>query len=473
MMLVPRLSRPQVLSLVIASAFFMYGLDTTIVATALPSIARTFHTNPVRLSIAITAYIVSLAVFIPLSGWLSDRYGSRVIFASAICVFTVSSILCGLSNSLPELAATRALQGMGGAMMIPVGRLVILRSVPKSQYVQAMMTVLIPAQIGPVLGPVVGGFITTYASWRWIFLINAPMGIIGILCTILFVENFRESEVRRFDWKGFLLSGLCLFCLMSALESVGRNLVDWRGTALLLTAGVVLGLLLVQHARHTVHSLIDLSLFKIQTFRVNVSAGAFFRLGFGTTPFLLPLLFQVAFGMTALTSGLLTFVSALGAIGSRALLSWLLRKLGYRNILLNNAVVYALSVAICALLDPAMPKWGILLIIFAGGVSRMFQNNSLNTLAYADVPAAQMSSATSLAQLAQQFGQAIGIALSALLLQTLMTLRGESHLSRHDFQFAFILIALLTLGSLPGFFRLPKNVGEEISGRKASVNSVP
>ncbi|MDR3521798.1 MAG: MFS transporter [Acidocella sp.] len=457
------------LPFVIACAFFMYGLDTTIVATALPRIALTFHTSPVRLSTAVTAYLVSLAVFIPMSGWMSDRYGAKLVFSSAICLFTLSSVLCGLSNDLFELTAMRVLQGMGGAMMIPVGRLVVLRSVPKSQYVHAMMMVLIPAQIGPVMGPLVGGFITTYISWRWIFLINAPIGMIGLICALVFIQNYRESQRPPFDWIGFVLSGSCLFCLMSGFVSIGRDLTDWEIPAVLVGCGAAIGVLLTLHSQRKPHPLIDFSLLRIPTFRVNVVAGSFFRSGFGTATFVLPLLFQVVFGMSALTSGSLTFVTALGAIGSRAMISRLLKWFGYRNILLRNAFFYAVTISLCALFTQTTPKWFILFIIFLGGVSRMLQNNSLNTLAYADVISTKMSNATSLAQLAQQLGQALGVAVPALILQCATAWRGETHLSRSDFQITFFLIAAISLLSVPELFGLPKNAGYEVSGNSLSA----
>jgi EmrB/QacA subfamily drug resistance transporter len=462
-------AQPRFVPLIIACAFFMHSLDSTIVGTALPKIAETFHTSPVHLSIAITAYIVSLAVFIPMSGWLTDRYGAKTIFSAAICLFTVASVLCGLSNNVGELAATRVLQGAGGAMMIPVGRLVVLRSVPKSEFVKAMMMVLVPAQIGPVMGPVVGGFITTYISWRWIFLINAPIGCVGLVCALLFIRNYRESERPPFDWIGFALSFVCLFCILSGLESVGRDVIGWQGTVALLGAGLAFGVLLIHHSLRASHPLIDLSLPRIHTFRVNLSAGTLFRSGFGTASFMLPLMFQVVFGMTAFASGLLTFATALGATGSRAMLTRLLKRFGYRNVLLQSCLLYALTVALYALLVPSTPRWLILLVIFLGGVTRILQNNSLNTLAYADVPPEKMSAATSLAQLAQQLGQVIGIATSALILQGLMAWHGETHLSLADFRIAFLLIAALTLFSLPEILGLPKNAGHEISGHRAAT----
>lgn len=466
--------QPRFIPFVVACAFFMHGLDTTIVATSLPHIAVTFHTSPVRLSVAITAYIVSLAVFIPMSGWMADRYGAKTIFSSAICLFTLSSVLCGLSNNVLELTIARVFQGIGGAMMIPVGRLVVLRSVPKSQYVRAMMMVLIPSQIGPVVGPLVGGFITTYISWRWIFLINAPVGVIGLTCAILFIQNYRESERPPLDWIGFALSSSCLFCLMFGLASVGRDIVDWRGSAGFVGSGLTLGVLLVLHSKRTPHCLVDFNLLKIKTFRVNVCAGSFFRTCFGTATFILPLLFQVVFGMDAFASGLLTFVSALGSIGSRATLSRLLRRFGYRKILLLNTAFHAVTVGLYATLAPSTPRSLILIVIFIGGLSRMLQNNSLNTLAYADVPSTRMSAATSLAQLAQQFGQALGVAIPALILQSAMVWRGETHLSRGDFQLTFLLLSLLSLFSLPEIVRLPQNAGGEISGHmSAAETTVP
>jgi MFS family permease len=347
----------------------------------------------------------------------------------------------------------------------------VLRSVPKSEFVKAMMMVLVPAQIGPVMGPVVGGFITTYISWRWIFLINAPIGFVGLVCALLFIRNYRESERPPFDWIGFALSFVCLFCILSGLESVGRGVIGWKGTVALLGAGLAFGGWLILHSLRASHPLIDLSLPRIQTFRVNLSAGTLFRSGFGTASFMLPLMFQVVFGMTAFASGLLTFATALGATGSRAMLTRLLKRFGYRNVLSQNCLLYALTVALYALLAPSTPRWLILLVIFFGGVTRMLQNNSLNTLAYADVSPEKMSAATSLAQLAQQLGQVIGIATSVLILQGLMAWHGETHLSLADFRIAFLLIAALTLFSLPEILGLPKNAGHEVSGQGAAALS--
>jgi EmrB/QacA subfamily drug resistance transporter len=450
----------------------MYGLDTTIVATALPSIARTFDASPVSLSVAITAYIVSLAVFIPVSGWLSDRFGAKAVLIAAIGIFTASSVLCGLSGDVIEFTVMRMLQGIGGAMMIPVGRLVILRSVQKSQYVRAMMTVLIPAQVGPLLGPVVGGFITTFISWRWIFLINAPIGALGMLLTAISIKNYKEDDCPPFDGIGFALSSACVFCFTAGLQTPGSGLVGWRWTTALLLASLALGCLLIFHSRRAFRPLIDLSLMSVQTFNVNISSGSFFRLGFATTPFMLPLEFQIVFHMTAFSSGLLTFISALGSIGSRVTLSFLLKRFGYRTVMVQNAVFYALTVAACAMFVPSTPNWLMLIVIFACGVSRMLQNNSFNTLAYADIVPQKMSAAAGLAQLSQQLGQMLGVAISALILQILMCTFKEARLSLADFQITFLIVAALSFLSLPGLLRLAKDAGQEVSGHKNAGRSI-
>src|SRR5216683_592744 len=301
--------------LIVACALFMENLDSTVIATALPQIAASLGEDPLRLNLAITAYLLSLAVFIPLSGWVADRYGARRVFRAAIVIFTVGSACCGLANSLPELVAARILhQGLGGAMMVPVGRLVMLRAVPKSELVRAMSYLTVPALVGPVLGPPLGGLIVTYSSWRWIFFINLPIGLLGIVLATLFIEDVRETAMWPLDVRGFLLAGLGLSGLMFGFETAGRGVLPGSLVAVLLAVGALALALYVLHARVIAAPIIDLRLLSIPTFAGAIIGGSIFRIGVGALPFLLPLMLQLGFGLSPFASGLLTFASAAGAL---------------------------------------------------------------------------------------------------------------------------------------------------------------
>ena len=302
--------RSRLTALIVACALFMQNLDSTVIATALPTIARAFGSDPVHMNVALTAYLLSLAVFIPASGWIADRYGAKHVFRLAIIVFTIGSVLCGFSNSLGELVAARAFQGLGGAMMVPVGRLVLLRTVPKHELVAAMAWLSTPALLGPVLGPPIGGFIVEYFSWRAIFQINIPMGILGVVLVTLYVDDIREPGGAPFDWAGFVLSGTALASLMFGLETMGRGIfspwVSWAAIGV----GVGSGLLYGWHARRHAAPLIDFGLLKYRTFLVAVAGGTLFRIGIGAIPFLLPMMLQLTFGKSATESGLITFASS-------------------------------------------------------------------------------------------------------------------------------------------------------------------
>src|SRR5690348_2919562 len=323
----PSRSRQLTISLIVACAMFMQSLDSTIIATALPTIADSIGSTPLRLNVAITCYLLSLAVFIPISGWTADRFGARRVFSLAIVVFTLGSIGCGLAQSLWMLVIARIVQGMGGAMMVPVGRLVLLRTVPRSELVRAMSYVSIPALIGPIIGPPLGGFIVTYGSWRWIFFINIPIGALGVALVRLFIENLREATVRPFDVRGFFLTGIGLASLAFGFEMSGRGELPLSAIAALLAAGALCMTLYARHARRVDHPIIDLALMRIPTYRMATLGGFIFRAGLGALPFLMPLMLQVGFGLDPLHSGLITFASAAGAMSNKLLVSAIIRTL--------------------------------------------------------------------------------------------------------------------------------------------------
>jgi len=465
--LAPNPGRTRLTALIVACALFMQNLDGTVVATALPAMARAFGADPLHMNVALTSYLLSLAVFIPASGWLADRYGTRTVFRAAIAVFTVGSVLCGQSHSLWELVAARVVQGIGGAMMVPVGRLVLLRSVAKSELVAAMAWLTVPALIGPVVGPPIGGFLVTYADWRWIFDINVPIGVLGFVLVTRYVDDVRAPVPGRLDAVGLLLSGVALAGLMFGFETIGRGLVPASLAGGLVLLGAASGALYMRHARRRPDPLLDLSLLRIPTFAVSAWAGSMFRIGIGAIPFLLPLMLQLGFGLSAAESGLITFASALGAIVMKPATTWSLRLFGFRTVLVWNAALSAVLLGACAWFRPAWPVAGLYAVLVAGGFLRSLQFTAYNTIAYADIPRSRMSAATSLYATLQQLSLTLGITVGAAALQASTLLSGRTQPGLPDFSAGFLVVAAAALLAAPMALRLRRDAGNEMSGHHA------
>lgn len=452
-------------ALIVATALFMQNLDSTIIATALPAMGRSFHADPLHLSVALTAYLISLSVFIPVSGWLADRFGSRTVFRAAIVVFTLASLLCGIAPSLLFLVLARIVQGIGGAMMVPVGRLVLLRTAPKSQLVNAMAWLTVPALVGPIVGPPLGGLIVTWASWRWVFDINLPVGILGVVMVTLFIPNVREAEDNyQFDVWGFVLTGVAMAALMGGLQAAGHGLIptSWTLGALLLGVGACL--LYIPHARRHPHPILDFSLMRLPTFMVSMLAGSLFRVAVGATPFLLPLMLQLGFGDSALQSGLITFTTAMGAIAIKPLAQPMLRRFGFRTTLIVNGALASAGIAVSALFEPHWPPLVLNAVLLVGGVFRSLQFTAYNTIAYGDVPRPRMSAATSLYSTIQQLTLTLGIVVASGALEAAKILRHQNSVSIGDYHLAFLLVGAIGLLAVPICMRLSKNAGAEISG---------
>ena len=457
--------RTRLTAVIVACALFMQNLDSTVIATALPTMAKAFGADPVHMNVALTSYLLSLAVFIPASGWVADRYGTRTVFRAAIAVFTIGSILCGRADSLAFLVAARVLQGIGGAMMVPVGRLVLLRTAPKNELVAAMAWLTMPALLGPVLGPPVGGFIVTYFNWNWIFDINVPIGVIGIILVSMFVEDVREPPRGRFDAMGLLLCGIALSGLMFGLETAGRGVVPRDVTEMMVGIGVVAIIGYLLHAWKHPAPLLDLSLMRLPCFGVALSAMMLFRTGIGAIPFLLPLMLQVGFGDSAVQSGLITFASSAGALVMKPATQYALRWFGFRDTLVWNGLVSAIMIAICAAFRPTWPAAAIYAALLIGGFFRSLQFTAYNTLAYGDVPRSRMSSATSLYVTGQQLAATIGISAGAVSLEISRSLSGHVTPEPIDFSHAFLVVAMFTLAAAPIALLMPRNAGDDLTGR--------
>lgn len=454
----------RVITLVIASALFMENLDATVIATSLPAIALDLGVDPIILKLAFTSYLVSLAIFIPVSGWCADRFGARTVFRAAIGVFTLASIGCAMAGDLASLIAARFGQGLGGAMMVPVGRLIILRVVEKRALVGAMAWLTVPALVAPLAGPPLGGFITTYYHWRWIFWLNVPIGIVGIVLASLLIPQIKADTTRPMDWLGFLLSGLGLSTLIFGFTLIGRDVLPAPGAEGLVAFGAILVGLYIWHARRTPHPLVDLSLLRIPSFRIAIAGGSLFRVGIGAIPFLLPLMLQVGFGLSPFASGSLTFAAAAGALTMKLTAGPILRRFGFRRVLVVNTLISAASLAAVALFTPGTPAMLILGVLLAGGFFRSLQFTALNALAYADVEQPEMSRATSFNAVIQQVALAAGVAFAAMVLEVSQSARGGTDLATADFAAGFVVIAALSAAAALIFTRLAPNAGAEVSG---------
>nr|WP_294523509.1 MFS transporter [uncultured Rhodopila sp.] len=454
-------------AVIVACALFMQNLDSTVISTALPTMARSFGYDPVRMNVALTSYLLSLTVFIPASGWIADRFGTKTVFRAAIIVFTAGSVWCGLSTGLAALVAARVLQGLGGAMMVPVGRLLLLRTAAKSELVAAMAWLTMPALLGPVVGPPLGGFIVSYFNWRWTFFINIPIGLVGLLAVTLFIRDFREPSRRSFDFQGLALTGLALVFGMVGLETVGRGLVSPGLTEAMIAAGIVVGFLYFLHARRHPAPLLDLTLMRLPCFGLSFAAMMLFRTGIGAIPFLLPMMLQVGFGSSAVQSGLITFASSAGALVMKPGAQHALRLFGFRDTLIWNGVLSGVTLIACAAFRPTWPAAAIYLVLLAGGFLRSLQFTAYNTLAYGDVPRAQLSAATSLYTAGQQLSATIGVSIGALALEVSRTLAGHGTPENSDFSVAFVVVGLMTLAAAPIALFMPLTAGDDLIGRNA------
>lgn len=455
-------THPVLLPAIVGCAMLMQSMSATSIANALPTMAHAMHESPITLNMAITSFLLAAAVCLPLSGWAADRFGARPVFLLAMVTFALSSVACGFAHSLPELVCARVVQGAASSMMMPVGRLIVLRSVPKSELVGALAILTMPGMLGPMIGPALGGFIVTYGDWRWIFFMNLPVGVIAVVLIAIFVPNIREEEKRRLDLTGFALSGVACAGLVFGFENIGRSfLPPWMVAALLIGGGVC-GWLFFAHAKRTENPILDPAIFKRNTFSTSILGGSFLRFAMGASPFLLAMLLQLGFGLSAFQAGLTTLAAAAGSFGMKTVAPPLIRRFGFKKILIVNGVIAAGLFGIQALLRADTPYVVIFLTLFASGFFRSLQFTCLNSLAYADVPREEMSRASSISAMGQQLSQSIGVGLAGVLLHATMQAQGLDHITASAVSPVFAAMGAITLISLFWYVRLPDNAGDDM-----------
>lgn len=458
------------IALLVASAFFMEFLDGTVIATALPDMAHSFGVTAVDLNIGITAYLLTLAALIPASGWVAERFGARNIFALALFIFTLSSLLCGMADAISEFVLLRVFQGIGGAMMVPVGRLVVLRTTPKDQLIKAIATLTWPALVAPIIGPPLGGFITSYASWHWIFFLNVPLGVIAIIIAMRLMPNQKPEEKPPFDVKGFMATGITMLCLVSGLEMLSQQNSHPSHALLVIALGGVSLLWAIRHLLRATTPLIRLNALRVASFRITMRGGFLFRATISSAPFMLPLMFQVGFGMDAFHAGSLVLAVFAGNLAMKPATTPLIRYFGFKKLLLGNGVLCVLSLLGCAFLSPNTPQIVTLSVLFFGGLCRSMQFTGISSLAFADVPASEMSSANTLFSTSLQLAAGLGITLGALCIRSGGWL-GEwlalPDIPGLSFRLGFVIIALITAVALWDILLLKPDAGSNVSRKPA------
>lgn len=449
--------------LILAVALFMENMDSTVIATSLPAIATDIGTSPIALKLALAAYFVALAIFIPVSSWMADRYGAKQLFRLAIGVFIVGSVSCAISSSLAEFVLARFLQGMGGAMMSPIARLVLVRSTSKRDLVAAMSWLTVPGVIGPVFGPPVGGFITTYFSWHWIFLINVPIGLAGIVLTTIYLPEIARSPGKRIDLVGFVFAGFAAAGIVFGLSVISLPALPPIVGFVTLMVGLASSLAYLRHAGRHANPLLDFRLLDNAIFRITIIGGSLFRIGSGATPFLLPLLFQIGFGMSPFQSGLLSAASALGALAMKFLAPFTLRTGGFRNVLVWSSLLVAVVMVANGFFTPGTPYALIVAVLLASGFLRSLFFTAVNTLVFAELDEKDASQATAISASAQQVSVAVGVAVAGGILEMAAIATGQP-LGPASFTAAFFLVSVIIVGAGVAFARLPADAGSAVSG---------
>jgi EmrB/QacA subfamily drug resistance transporter len=468
---IPSAAVKKMLPWLVAIAFFMESLDTTILNTAIPVIAKTLDVTPLSMKSVLASYTLSLAVFIPISGWMADRFGTRLVFSSAIGIFTLGSLLCGVSSDIHWLVAFRVLQGCGGAMMVPVGRLTLVRTFAHSDFIRAMSFVAIPALVGPMLGPLAGGLIVHYLHWRIIFFLNIPVGIAGLALVYLHLPDYREPDVKPLDLEGLILFGAGIALLSYVLEIFGETMLSTHEVLGLLAIALVLIFGYGLHAETRPYPLLRLGLFRVRTFGAATVGGFITRLGIGGVPFLLPLLYQVGLGLSPVQSGLLIMPQAAAALGIKFFMPQILERVGYRSVLVSNTVVLGLLLMGFGLIGPSTPIWLIVLQAFCYGSLSSLQYTSMNTLTFADVSAEEASNASSIASTMQQLSISFGVAIAGLI--TVFFLPGREHSEPvtmiHGLHEAFFMLGIFTVLSTLVFVRLRRDDGASVRQKDVAV----
>lgn len=467
------INKSYTISLIVAIAFFMQGLDTTAVNTAIPAMAKSFGTDVVHLSAGITSYLIALAIFIPVSGWIADRFGTRRVFCTSIVLFIIASMLCGASQTLTEFVLFRIMQGMAGAMMTPVGRLAVLKATSKENLVAAMAYITWPALVAPILGPLMGGYLTTYWSWHWIFYLNIPISIICVLLAWYYIPEEKDAKPikRRFDAVGFVLSGLALAGFMYGVELFSRSEIPFYIPILMLIVSLGLLAFNVRYSRHISNPLIDYSIARIPTYKVTIFTGSVSRMVIGVAPYLVPLMFQEGFGLNPFQSGMLFLATMAGNLAMKPATIWVMRHYNFRTVLIVNGALVALFSFFTSLLLPQTPTVIIVVVMFLSGMFRSMQFSAITTLAFADVPQSNMTAANTLYSTVQQMSIGMGIAIGAVFLRFSNVINGSTdHYSVADFRLAFIFVGILGFLSLYGFTKLTPDAGDVVRVKKRDRN---